>query len=110
MSTNNRNATERRVLILTPTGKDAVLTESVLLKADVASRRCADGDELCQEMAAGAGTVLIAEEAISNEKRQAVAQVLHRQPPWSDLPIIVLTHTGVSSATVTAVVESLGNV
>ena len=39
------------------------------------------------------GALLIAEEAIDLRTRAALIDALRRQPPWSDLPILILTGT-----------------
>ena len=102
---------ERRVLILAPTGRDAQLTRSVLAEAGIRCIACADLPGLVEEMAQGAGALLLSEEALSSEVALLyLADPLTRQPPWSDLPILLLAHQGADSAPVRKAVRSLGNV
>jgi PAS domain S-box-containing protein len=65
------------------------------------------------EIATGAAVAVIAEEALSSESINTLAAGLRGQPPWSDLPIIVLSSTGESSATSDSwlgLLRPLGNV
>jgi PAS domain S-box-containing protein len=106
-----RPSNERRLLILTPTGRDAPLTRTVLAEAGVRCTICGDLAQLLGELPRGAGAVLVSEEALGNE-----AQLLHlgerfaHQPPWSDLPVLLLSHPGADSPVVRQAVRVLGNV
>ena len=42
--------------------------------------------------------------------RETLADLVAGQPPWSDLPMLILTRPGADSATVSGAVASLGNV
>ena len=83
-----------RVLILAPTGRDAALAHEALAGAGLAAAACADMDALCRETAAGAGAALIASEALTPAALRLLQEALAQQPPWSDLPVIVLTSGG----------------
>jgi len=88
-------AHERRLLILAPTGRDAPLTRSVLAEAGIRCTICRDLPHMVQELALGAGALLISEEAISKETElYYLGDRLSRQAPWSDLPILLLAHPG----------------
>jgi signal transduction histidine kinase len=100
---------EHRALLLVPTPKDAALTSAVLGRAGVATDRCATLEELCGELDAGAAVVLLAEEMVGSEP-DPLTRWLARQPPWSDLPIMVLARPGADSAAVAGAIERLGNV
>ncbi|TWT77634.1 Sensory/regulatory protein RpfC [Posidoniimonas polymericola] len=80
-----------RVLVLPPTVRDGELTTKILDNAGAPCLVCANIDHLCEEMEAGAGAVLIAEEHLLGDKRRRLRGVLERQPPWSDIPVLVLT-------------------
>jgi signal transduction histidine kinase/ActR/RegA family two-component response regulator len=101
---------DRRVLILVPTKKDAVLTQSMLASDGLSSVFCATVDELVTEIERGAAAILMAEERVPPEGRAKLAKVLSQQQAWSDLPILVLTRTGADSAAVRDLVQTLGNV
>jgi PAS domain S-box-containing protein len=110
MTSSDQNEIERRVVLLAPTGKDAALAQSVLGKAGIPTVACRDTQSLCQAASLGAGCVLVAEEALTLQTRAALAEFVSHQAPWSDLPMLVLTHPGASSATVEAVLGPLGNI
>ena len=60
-----------------------------------------------------AGAAILTEESLQNGTIGALAHKLSEQPPWSDFPIIVLTGSGLSTATTESAVRSrapLGNV
>lgn len=92
------NNDRERVLLLTPTGRDAVLISGTLREHGIGAGACPDGRALASAIRAGAGAVVIAEEALARETIEALASVLSSQPPWSDLPIVVLSSAGESTA------------
>ena len=101
---------EERVLVLAPTGKDAALTRSILDRTGVVCAACADLDEVCEQLAAGASAVLLTEEAVMSGGSRRLEQWLAAQPPWSDLPVLVLARAGADSAVVAQAMDLLGNV
>lgn len=80
-----------RVLILAPLGRDADLMCAVLGGAGIACHPCADADELLTLLDREANTVLVTEEALTASLMSSLAQRLDEQPPWSDIPIVILT-------------------
>ena len=100
---------ERRVLLLTPTARDAANTRAILADAGIPSEICRDLPRLCREIEAGAAAALLAEEELAGGG-EALADVLGRQPPWSDLPILLLARGGARSPVALRAVASLGNV
>jgi signal transduction histidine kinase len=66
--------------------------------------------QICHELNAGAGTVLLAEEALGADGTRILSQWLSGQPAWSDLPILILARPGADSAAVMESMELLGNV
>jgi signal transduction histidine kinase/ActR/RegA family two-component response regulator len=101
-------ALEQRVLVLAPTGRDAVLACQLLTTLEVPSQACADSGELFQEIAAGAGAVILADEALQPGTTEGLLEILGSQPPWSDLPLIVFTR-GESSEQTLELLVPLGN-
>jgi PAS domain S-box-containing protein len=83
-----------RVLVLAPTGRDAALTQAVLAQAGIGITSCAGFDDLLQCLSEGAAVVLITEEVFAAQSASPIADWLARQPPWSDLPVIVLVDRG----------------
>ncbi|MBC7818100.1 MAG: PAS domain S-box protein [Planctomycetaceae bacterium] len=101
---------ENRVLLLAPTGKDGTLTCSILSDAGIDCCVCADLRSLIWELQAGAGALLIAEEALLDDGAKLMVTAISHQPPWSDLPLIILTLSGASSLIVGRMLDSPCNV
>src|SRR5262245_60268996 len=99
-----------RVAILAPTGKDGALAAAVLAEASIPSIVCPDMDCVERAIEEGVGLILIAEEAVAKPAFQALAATLARQPPWSDLPVLLLTRYGADSNTVAMALSALSNI
>lgn len=106
----DHDSLEQRVFVLAPTGKDAALTASVLETAGVTCVACPTLEEICEELAVGGGVILLAEEAIAVDRVGCLSEWLARQPPWSDLPLLILARPGADSPAVALAMETLGNV
>lgn len=101
---------EKRVLIYAPSGQDAMLASKMLTLANVENLITDSVLQLASEMLAGVGAVLTVEEALSNGGLKALGEFVQRQPNWSDLPIVLLTHRGPDSLSVRQAISALGNV
>jgi PAS domain S-box-containing protein len=101
---------ERRVLALGLSKRDAELTSDVLARAGIECVQGHGAGGLAEELERGAGAVLLAEEAIVAGAGRALARELAGQPPWSDLPVLVLTSQGADSVAASEALENLGNV
>jgi signal transduction histidine kinase/ActR/RegA family two-component response regulator len=58
----------------------------------------------------GAAAVILPEEVVVPETEREFARWLANQPPWSDLPVIVLSRSGADSAAIAQAMARLGNV
>lgn len=85
---------EDRVLVLMPTARDAARTCEVLAGEGLAGTACADIDAVGRELAAGAGVVLLTDEALAGGGAERLSAALGGQPAWSDVPLVVLTREG----------------
>ena len=74
-----------------PTGRDAQLVTQTLGDVGVECEICEDAQQLLEEISAGAGTALVAEEAIDQQMIGRIVRNLASQPLWSDLPVIVFS-------------------
>jgi signal transduction histidine kinase/ActR/RegA family two-component response regulator len=81
---------ERRVLILAPIGRDGAAIAEVLKRVGLDSLICRDVPGLVAVLDAGAGAVVISEEALFGEQAPVLAAWVGRQKPWSDIPFIIL--------------------
>jgi len=86
------------ILILAPVGKDADVAVSVLRNAGVVSQPCQSVSELCERLRAegnSVGALVLTEEALAAPMEYAsLTEWIEDQEPWSELPIIFLTHPG----------------
>lgn len=85
------------VLIVAPLGKDALLAAQALQGADISARACTDLDDAARNLGETTTALLIEEEALVASKLPALLHALQNQPPWSDIPVIVLTSAGGSN-------------
>ena len=81
-------ADDHRVVVLAPRGRDAAVIARTLAGTPV--HVCADVAELQACVGEGAGTVMVTEEALVGQSLDGLSRWLAGQPPWSDLPVIVL--------------------
>jgi signal transduction histidine kinase len=104
-----RDVTAERIALLTPTGRDAAVAEQVMVNAGLRATACADMPALCRLVRAGVGAVLVAEEALNSEASTMLLGVLADQPPWSDVPIVVLTGEGELSRAIPRALDQLAS-
>lgn len=83
---------------MTPTGRDSSLICQVLERDGIACDNCESWDAMLDEIRAGAGAVILAEEALTVELVNALSEIINDQPPWSDFPLLLLTVAGAVSA------------
>ena len=110
MSASNDSKPDRRLLFLATTNRDAAMTKALLRPLGIAVTVCSTFDDLLREMEAGVGVVLLPEEAATSDHNAILHTILASQPPWSDLPVLVLTHPGADSSESGDAVRTLGNV
>ena len=99
-----------RVLVMAPTRKDALTADSLLRDEGIAVEICHSFDDTLDKLARGAAAIVIPEEAVTSPNTARLLAFLRQQPPWSDLPILVLTRMGADSAASNEAVRTLGNV
>ena len=96
---------------MAPTAKDGEITAELLRGAGIdtraRARRCA---ALVEALNEGAAAVLVAEEHLAGAPRRRWPTWLAKQPPWSDLPILILTRPGADSPESAEAWRTLGNV
>jgi len=109
--TGPRAELERRLLVVAPIGKDSTLIAAAVRGAapECACEICPDFEALVEALERGAAAVVISEEALAVADDR-LAAFIAQQPPWSDLPVLLLTGHGADSSTVEHAVRTLGNV
>lgn len=101
------------ILVLAPTGQDATLIAGALSKEGMECRIFRGVPELCQWARKSAGAMIIAEEALNPDAFHCLNEMLTEQPPWSDIPLIVMTSSGESTLSSLRILRSFapsGNV
>lgn len=99
-----------RIVIYTPTGRDAHLTAGLLAQNHILSMICNSMAEVGTAVNDMTRILLIAEEALADRELQTLSSIVAKQPVWSDLPILLLTRYGADSPTVASAMNTLGNV
>jgi PAS domain-containing protein len=74
-----------------PHGRDAEVAAGLLREAWLATQTCADIAHLCRELEKGAGLAIVAEEAVATTDLRVLEGWMRGQPPWSDIPMILIT-------------------
>ena len=100
---------ERRIL-LHVSAHDGPLAQRVLQSAGVDAVVCETARDVAAELGRGAGALLVAEEALGDVLLAELSRYLAAQPPWSDLPVLVMAKRGADSLEAHRAVERLGNV
>jgi signal transduction histidine kinase len=109
----NAGHLSERAIILAPRGRDADIAVKLLSDAGYAADSTATLASLCDELVAGAGLAIIADEALQTTDLRQLADFVSEQPPWSDLPIVALTKRGAGlerNPFAARLAEALGNV
>lgn len=100
-----------RAIILAPRGRDSQIALMILQEAGFPALVAHTLADLNAELNLGAGMAIIADEALRNVDISPLVRTLERQPPWSDIPIVLLTHHGGPEQNPSAYLGSLlGNV
>lgn len=82
---------DHQVLVFAPIGRDAQASAELLRSANLEAISCRSLPELVSAMNAGVGAVFLAEEGLFGQDTAPLAQWIESQPPWSDLPFVILT-------------------
>ncbi|MBB4857707.1 PAS domain S-box-containing protein [Novosphingobium chloroacetimidivorans] len=79
----------RRVVVCAPFGRDAESVAALLTRAGYEAAVCADLAQVAAHVDDKLGAVLVTEEAMGSGI-DLLRDALSRQPPWSDLPFVLL--------------------
>ncbi|WP_166367270.1 ATP-binding protein [Pseudomonas akapageensis] len=97
------NTRERAILL----GADSPHNRTLLEEAGYDALIAPDLGQLCQTLAQGAGMAIIALDGLNGIDLAPLRLYLSQQPPWSDLPIILIINRGIGEDALPA---ELGNV
>jgi signal transduction histidine kinase len=84
------------VFIIAPVGQDAETMAALLDAKGFETKICRSLDEYSGRITDGAGALLLTEEALESKHGSLLLDLLKVQPPWSELPLIILTSGGES--------------
>ena len=88
------NPNSERIVVLAPQGRDAAIAIALLTDARLRGIVVDSLPALREALVEGAGVVLLTEDAVRTADIGPLSQWLGDQPPWSDLPFILLTRQG----------------
>ena len=103
-------ARDLRFLLMAPTNRDGDITSDLLNGAGIDTQVFSTLESLVHALSDGAAAVLIAEEHLAGSFKSPLSGWLSRQPPWSDLPVLILTRPGADSPESAEAWRTLGNV
>jgi len=86
------------------------MANAVLSRAQISTHTCATLCELVHGLQEGAGAIMLAEEVLSDPAAAALTEALASQPPWSDLPVLILARQGADSPVIASAMDRLANV
>lgn len=96
--------------ILAPSGRDSAVVADILRKAAIECTECSSGEQLIAALEdRRAGVVIVAQEAFRSSELEAFLDWLKNQPPWSDLPVLLLTKRNGNAVLQANLAASLGN-
>ncbi len=91
MKTTRPDEDSARILVFAPIGRDGAASAELLRQAGLMADVCGGLEDLVANLAPSAAAVFLAEEGLFGKDISDLAAWVERQPPWSDLPFIVLT-------------------
>lgn len=86
----DRKLNERRVLVIAPLGADARNIADLLARAEVPPAACPNLSAAALEIDEGCGAIVLTEEALAYSRASDLGDALAQQPPWSDIPLVML--------------------
>ena len=106
------SSNEDRIVILAPRGRDGSVIEQVLTRSGMTAANVRNVFELLDILGNGAGAVILTEEALVERVDDALFDWLEHQPPWADMPLILLStkRIGKRPEEAATALERLGNV
>lgn len=86
------------------------MASTVLERAHFVSQVCGDMASLVDELVRGAGAIMLAEEVLAGPALAQLTGALAAQPPWSDVPVLVLARQGADSRAIANAMDEFANV
>jgi two-component system, sensor histidine kinase len=99
-----------RVLLVAPTRRDGDVTCALLRRAGIQVEAYDDLRALIEQIDLGLGALMLTDLALTDPAVDRLIAALNRQPPWSDVPVVLLTQDRERSPTSSQVLGQLSNV
>ena len=96
-----------RVLVLAPCGREVAPICEGLAQAGMRTLFCRDALALGEALREGAGAALVTEEALTTETLEVLTTILHAQPRWSELPLLLYLNLGEPGAACSSAAKTL---
>ena len=90
------NSSDERVVIIAPVGQDAAVMAALLQAQGFQTVVCEGTADCHRHIPQGAGVLLLTEEALELSGAPKLFELLKGQPPWSEVPLVILTSGGES--------------
>jgi signal transduction histidine kinase/ActR/RegA family two-component response regulator len=101
---------EYRVLLLPATRRDADVSKGVIERAGIACTMCRDVTDLARAAQEAVGAILATDACFQDPNIGLLLTQLTNQPPWSDVPVVLLCRTGHLAPIAEQVTSALRNV
>ncbi|HEX8841037.1 MAG TPA: ATP-binding protein [Sphingomicrobium sp.] len=96
--------------VLAPAGRDSSVIADILRKASINCLECGGAEDLIAALdERRAGVIVVTEEAFGGSELEGLIDWLKHQPPWSDLPVVLLTKRNGNAVLQANLAASLGN-
>lgn len=96
------------MLVIAPLGADAQNIEQVLNRAGVEPAVCPNLSAAALEIRQGCGALVLTEEALAYSRAADLNDALADQPPWSDLPLVMLVSARTGSDSRKEAIQRIG--
>src|SRR5712692_6315020 len=88
----NEHGNEQHVLVVAPVGRDSSLICDLLARQGFGCESYGNVRELAGKIGESTGALLITDEALVGNALGDLLEALNIQPPWSDVPLILLAN------------------
>jgi len=110
MSERAARTSDERVMVVAPLGADASAIATLLNDRGLDCCVCEHPEQVIDDIA-NAGALLMTEEALAFSSTSTLIAALENQPPWSELPVVILTSSAPQQRDLlNATVKTAGNV
>jgi signal transduction histidine kinase len=110
MMTESADENQLRVVVAAPTRRDGEITCDLLGKEGVECIVCSGLRGVTDVLESDVGAIVLTDASLRDPALESVVAKIQQQPPWSDLPILLLTRDKVRLPSATHALEARSNV